>query len=284
MGTRQLRLSDSDEIRSRIRNFLGKKINVVLSDNTVMFGILKEVSQTEILLVNMRMKRSWYTVVKDQGRLSRYHCLMLKHLTIRNYALIRQLVLEPSGQLNVITGETGAGKSILLGAMGLLMGNRADSRVLWDEDQKCVIEGTFSIGEYKLKSIFKSEDLDYDDTTVIRRELSPGGKSRAFINDTPVSVEVMKRITNSLMDIHSQHETLQLGHHAFQLRLVDAFAGNQSLLEKYSDHWATYLKAKKELETLTNEADALRQEADYIAFQLEELTKAQLRSVRTEYP
>ncbi|MEO5980398.1 MAG: DNA repair protein RecN [Chryseolinea sp.] len=199
---------------------------------------------------------------------------MLKHLTIKNYALIKELALEPSGKLNVITGETGAGKSILLGAMGLLMGNRADSKVLWSDDQKCVIEGTFSIKEYKLKSVFKSEDLDYDDTTVIRRELSPGGKSRAFINDTPVTVDVMKRIGNLLMDIHSQHETLQLGHHSFQLKLVDSFAGNQSLLEKYAEQWTSYVNAKKELETLTAQADSLRQEADYISFQLDELTKA----------
>jgi DNA repair protein RecN (Recombination protein N) len=199
---------------------------------------------------------------------------MLTHLTIKNYALIKQLSLEPSGGLNVITGETGAGKSILLGAMGLLMGNRADSKVLWDDTQKCVIEGSFSIGEYNLKSIFKAEDLDYDDTTVIRRELSPGGKSRAFINDTPVTVDIMKRLGNLLMDIHSQHETLQLGQHGFQLKLVDAFAGNQNLLDKYADQWTNYQKAKKDLDTLTLEADTLRQEADYVRFQLDELVKA----------
>lgn len=201
---------------------------------------------------------------------------MLKHLTIKNYALIKQLTLEPSAGLNVVTGETGAGKSIMLGAMGLLMGNRAESKVLWDENEKCVIEGTFHIQEYDLKSIFKTEDLDYDDHTVIRRELSPGGKSRAFINDTPVTLEVMKRIGNLLMDIHSQHETLQLGQQDFQLRLVDAFAGNQSLRNQYADLWAAYVRSKKDLETLTAEADTLRQEADYISFQLDELVKAEL--------
>jgi len=201
---------------------------------------------------------------------------MLKHLTIKNYALIKHLAMEPSGNLNVITGETGAGKSIMLGAIGLVMGNRADSKVLWDENQKCVIEATFNIGDYDLQAIFKTEDLDYDDNTVIRRELSPGGKSRAFINDTPVTLEVMKRIGNLLMDIHSQHETLQLGQQDFQLRLVDAYAGNQSLREQYNDQWTAYLKSKKELETLTAEADTLRQEADYIRFQLDELTKCNL--------
>lgn len=198
---------------------------------------------------------------------------MLKHLSIKNYALIKQLTLEPSAKLNVITGETGAGKSIMLGAMGLLMGNRADSKVLWDEEQKCVIEGTFDIRDYKLKGFFKSEDLDYDENTVIRRELSQGGKSRAFINDTPVTLEVMKRLGNLLMDIHSQHETLQLGQQGFQLRLVDAFAGIQPAVEEYGGLWQSYLRSKKDLDTLTAQADTLRQEADYVRFQLDELEK-----------
>jgi DNA repair protein RecN (Recombination protein N) len=199
---------------------------------------------------------------------------MLKHLTIKNYALIRHLELEPSAHLNVVTGETGAGKSIMLGAIGLLMGNRAETKVLWDENEKCVTEGVFNIKDYKLKSFFKSEDLDYDDNTVIRREISPGGKSRAFINDTPVTLEVMKRVGSLLMDIHSQHETLLLGNQSFQLKLIDAYAENQLLLEQYAEVWSEYLKAKKEYETLTSEAETLRQEADYIRFQLDELTKA----------
>ncbi len=199
---------------------------------------------------------------------------MLKHLTIKNYALIRHLELEPSAHLNVVTGETGAGKSIMLGAIGLLMGNRAETKVLWDENEKCVTEGVFNIKDYKLKSFFKSEDLDYDDNTVIRREISPGGKSRAFINDTPVTLEVMKRVGSLLMDIHSQHETLLLGNQSFQLKLIDAYSENQLLLEQYAEVWSEYLKAKKEYETLTSEAETLRQEADYIRFQLDELTKA----------
>ena len=199
---------------------------------------------------------------------------MLKHLTIKNYALIRHLELEPSAHLNVVTGETGAGKSIMLGAIGLLMGNRAETKVLWDENEKCVTEGVFNIKDYKLKSFFKSEDLDYDDNTVIRREISPGGKSRAFINDTPVTLEVMKRVGSLLMDIHSQHETLLLGNQSFQLKLIDAYAENQTLLEQYAEVWSEYLKAKKEYETLTSEAETLRAEADYIRFQLDELTKA----------
>jgi DNA repair protein RecN (Recombination protein N) len=184
--------------------------------------------------------------------------------------------MEPSAHLNVITGETGAGKSIMLGAIGLLMGNRADTKVFWNEDEKCIIEGTFNIKDYKLKNIFTAEDLDYDDITVIRREISPGGKSRAFINDTPITLEIMRKIGNLLMDIHSQHETLQLGNQLFQLQLIDAYAGNHTLREEYSQAWSLYLKAKKEFETLSAEASTLREEADYIKFQLEELQKAEL--------
>lgn len=199
---------------------------------------------------------------------------MLKHLTIKNYALIRHLELEPSASLNVVTGETGAGKSIMLGALGLLKGNRADTKVLWDENEKCVTEGVFEIGSYKLKSFFKAEDLDYDDTTVIRREISPGGKSRAFINDTPVTLDVMKKLGNLLMDVHSQHETLQLSNQDFQLRLIDSYGENQKLLEQYTEAWKKFVQYKKEYDTLVSEADALRQEAEYINFQLDELVKA----------
>ena len=201
---------------------------------------------------------------------------MLKHLTIRNYALIKFLEMEPSAHLNVITGETGAGKSIMLGAIGLLMGNRADTKVLWDENEKCVIEGVFNIKPYKLKSLFKEEDLDYDDQTVIRREISAGGKSRAFINDTPVTLEVMRRLGNLLMDIHSQHETLELGNQSFQLQMIDSYAENQRTREAYSEAWSSFLDASKHFERLKSEADTLRQEADYTNFQLEELTKAAL--------
>lgn len=201
---------------------------------------------------------------------------MLKHLSIRNYALIKHLEFDPSASLNVITGETGAGKSILLGAIGLLMGNRADSKVLWNEEEKCITEGTFDIRGYRLKALFKAEDLDYDDLTVIRREISPGGKSRAFINDTPVTLDVMKTIGSMLMDIHSQHETLQLGNQVFQLQLIDAFAENGKLAESYDECWINYTQAKLAFEKLSAEAETLRQEADYTNFQLDELDKAAL--------
>lgn len=207
---------------------------------------------------------------------------MLKVLTIKNYALIKHLELEPSAHLNVVTGETGAGKSIMLGAIGLLMGNRADTKVLWNEDDKCVIEGTFNIKTYKLKSVFKAEDLDYDDQTVIRREISPGGKSRAFINDTPVTLDVMRKIGNSLMDIHSQHETLQLGNQSFQLHLIDSYAENETLIDNYQAAWRGYIDTRKALEILTAQADTLRQEADYTNFQLDELVKAALEENEQE--
>ena len=204
---------------------------------------------------------------------------MLQHLTIKNYALIRQLELRPAAGLNVITGETGAGKSIMLGALGLLMGNRADTKVLWDEQEKCIIEASYDISEYKLKSFFKQNDLDYDDATVIRREISPGGKSRAFINDTPVTLDVLKLLGSRLMDIHSQHETLELSDQSFQLSLVDSFAGNQKLVDQYSTDWQNYLQAKHGFEKLTAEATQLREESDYIKFQLDELVKADLDDI-----
>lgn len=207
---------------------------------------------------------------------------MLKHLTIRNYALIRFLEMEPSAQLNVITGETGAGKSIMLGAIGLLMGNRADTKVMWDEQEKCVIEGIFDVKSYKLKSFFRDHDLDYADETVLRREISPGGKSRAFINDTPVTLETMKLLGGRLMDIHSQHETLALGDHSFQLQLIDSFAENAEIREAYTNAWSALQDAKKKFEQLTSEAETLREEADFVQFQLEELTRAAFRENEQE--
>ncbi len=201
---------------------------------------------------------------------------MLTHLTIKNYALIDHLEMDLSRHLNVITGETGAGKSIMLGAIGLLLGNRADTKVLWNDKEKCITEGTFDIGAYDLQPLFESENLDYDKQTVIRREISPGGKSRAFINDTPVTLDIMKKVGMRLMDIHSQHETLDLGNRAFQLSVIDAFAANGEFREKYKSAWQHYVITREAFEALSHEANVLRQESDFVKFQLEELSKAQL--------
>lgn len=207
---------------------------------------------------------------------------MLKHLSIKNYALIRQLELTPSASLNVVTGETGAGKSIMLGALGLLLGNRADVKSLWNENEKCVTEGTFDISSYSLKEIFEEENLDFEDQTVIRREVSPTGKSRAFINDTPVTLDVMRKIGGRLMDIHSQHETLELGRHQFQLELIDSFAENEKVRNEYTSRWKKFQQAKRDYETLLLEATALRQESDFVKFQLDELVKANLKEDEQE--
>ncbi len=201
---------------------------------------------------------------------------MLKHLLIRNYALIRELEMTPSGSLNVITGETGAGKSIMLGAIGLLLGNRADTKALWDEQEKCVTEGTFDLRGLRLKKLFSNLDLEYDDETIIRREINPAGKSRAFINDLPVTLDILRQVGQRLMDIHSQHETLELGKQTFQLELLDAYAGNQKITEAYELAWREFQHARAELSRWEADAARLKAEADYVNFQLTELTQAQL--------
>lgn len=201
---------------------------------------------------------------------------MLKHLLIRNYALIRELEMTPSGSLNVITGETGAGKSIMLGAIGLLLGNRADTKALWDEQEKCVTEGTFDLRGLRLKKLFSDLELEYDDDTIIRREINPAGKSRAFINDLPVTLDILRQVGQRLMDIHSQHETLELGKQTFQLELLDAYAGNQKITEAYELAWREFQYARAELSRWEADAARLKAEADYVNFQLTELTQAQL--------
>ncbi|MEM9859030.1 MAG: DNA repair protein RecN [Bacteroidota bacterium] len=201
---------------------------------------------------------------------------MLKHLTIKNYALIKELEMTPSANLNIITGETGAGKSIMLGAVGLLLGNRADSKALFDQENKCVVEGHFNVSAYSLEQLFYEEDLDYDEISIIRREINPNGKSRAFINDTPVTLETLKKIGLRLMDVHSQHQTLDLGKSTYQISFIDAFASSTS--ERRSYH-KTYVKLKNtidHLERLRSEATEINKEADYNRFLLEELTSADL--------
>lgn len=207
---------------------------------------------------------------------------MLVDLKIQNYALIEQLQMQPSPLLNVITGETGAGKSIMLGAIGLLLGNRADSKLLFNTDQKCVIEGVFNISDYNLQPLFTAEDIDYDPNCILRREITPTGKSRAFINDTPVTLESLRKIGTFLMDIHSQHDTLQLGDSAYQLNILDLYAGNQKVLEQYQGAYKNYKKLESAFRKLENELAQSNKELDYHTFLLNELVEAKLQDGEQE--
>ena len=204
---------------------------------------------------------------------------MLSQLQIKNYALIKQLELQPDAGLSIITGETGAGKSILLGALGLIMGNRADTKTLYDENEKCVIEAVFDIENLELKAFFEQEDLDYDSKCLIRREISPQGKSRAFINDTPVTLETLKELGLSLMDIHSQHDTLSLANNQYQLRICDAFAENAHNLLAYKQAFTKLKNTQKELIAFQENALQYQKELDYNSFQLNELTEAKLEEL-----
>lgn len=203
---------------------------------------------------------------------------MLKYLQINNYALIQSLEMNPSQSLTTITGETGAGKSIMLGAVGLLLGNRADTKSLLNHEAKCVIEGVFDIRTYSIREFFNSQDLDYYDECILRREISPSGKSRAFVNDTPVTLDTMKELGTYLIDVHSQTDTLLLRKRDFQLQLVDAFAGNSDLLKAYQGIYKDYRSSKKIYESLVKNADDINKEADYNRFLFEELEKADLKA------
>jgi len=202
---------------------------------------------------------------------------MLSHLLIKNYALIDELELSPDRELNIITGETGAGKSIMLGAIGLLLGNRADTRALYNPEKKCVIEGSFGVSGYAIERIFEDEELDFSDTCIVRREISVSGKSRAFVNDTPVNLETLRRVTSQLMDIHSQHDSVLLGSNDYQLEIVDTYAQDDHLLRAYRADYHVYRQKKTAYTQLQDEAKAMRKEFDYNNFLLGELTKAQLQ-------
>lgn len=207
---------------------------------------------------------------------------MLSNLLIKNYALIKQLEMSPDPGLNIITGETGAGKSIMLGAIGLLLGNRADVKSLYDTSEKCVIEGSFNLSGYDLRPNFEEENLDFSDDCIIRREISIAGKSRAFINDTPVNLDTLKRIGGQLLDIHSQHDSIMLGNNDFQLQVVDSFAGNLDLLKSYISDYQIYRSELKYLDDLKSEAAQLRKEFDYDQFLHQELSNAALVSDEQE--
>ena len=207
---------------------------------------------------------------------------MLKNLLIRNYALIQQLEMAPNANLNIITGETGAGKSIMLGALGLLLGNRADTKALYNEGEKCVIEGVFDISAYQLKFLFEEEDLDYDTETMLRREISPSGKSRAFINDTPVNLDTLRNISRRLMDIHSQHDTLLMGNTNFQLEVIDIYSGTASNLASFQLAFRDYKKAASAYQKLLEESQEMQKALDFNQHLLAELDKANLEELDQE--
>ena len=202
---------------------------------------------------------------------------MLTHLSINNYALINQLDIDFSSGLSIITGETGAGKSILLGALGLVLGNRADLSSLKDTSKKCVVEAKLDITNYNLHDFFETAELDYENLTIIRREILPSGKSRAFVNDTPVNLLVLNDLKTQLIDVHSQHQTMQLSDTNFQFSVIDALAKNSENIDLYSNELKTLSKLKKDLEKLAKNQQEATKQYDYNLFLFNELEKAKLQ-------
>lgn len=204
---------------------------------------------------------------------------MLRHLHIRNYALIEHLDADLGNGLTVITGETGAGKSILLGALGLVLGKRADSKVLFDPERKCVVEARFDLSPYGLEAFFAEHDLDFERESILRREINVSGKSRAFINDTPVKLKVLDALAGRLVHIHSQHETLDLNRSRFQLGVLDALAGHAKLLSAYGEAYAEWTHERDALQQRRAEQEKALAERDYWQFQFDELQAADLDGV-----
>jgi DNA repair protein RecN (Recombination protein N) len=207
---------------------------------------------------------------------------MMKSLHIRNYAIIEALDMDFANGLTIITGETGAGKSILLGALGLIMGNRADTKSLYNENEKCVIEAHFDVRNYYVREFFGDNDMDYEDEVVLRRELTPSGKSRAFINDTPVNLKQMQELCQELVDLHQQFDTLDIHSLSFQLKMIDALASNKSQLNTYQTIFRSFQANRRELSALRQRSEQSAKEIDFIQFQLEELSKASLNADEQE--
>ncbi len=207
---------------------------------------------------------------------------MLSRLSIVNYALISRLDIEFGRKFSVITGETGAGKSIILGAISLMLGQRADNISFPDPGARCTIEGTFDISQCELEAFFNDNDLDYDVNCIIRREVSPQGKSRAFINDTPVNLNQLRELTSRLIDVHSQHQTLLLQESSFQLSVLDSVAGNASMLQEYRKLYKEVAALRKELAEVEARDARAQAEADYLNFISDEFSKASLRSGEQE--
>lgn len=202
---------------------------------------------------------------------------MLKQLSITNYALIAQTDIEIGSGLTVITGETGAGKSIMLGALGLLLGQRADVQVLLDKEKKCVVEATFDVSAYDVEALFAEEDVEYDSLTIIRREILPTGKSRAFVNDTPVNLLFLKQLSQILIDIHSQHQNLLLSDDRFHLNVIDAVAQTSTELEEYTLSYKEYRSLLAEEEQMVAANEKIKQDYDYMLFQHKQLEEASLQ-------
>lgn len=202
---------------------------------------------------------------------------MLLHLSITNYAIIEKLEIDFNNGFTVVTGETGAGKSILLGALSLILGSRVDTAVLNDKEKKCVVEGIFKLTKTNYLDFFKENDLDFEEETTIRREISPLGKSRAFINDTPVNLNVVKDLAEQLINIHSQHQNLLVKNGNYQLTVVDSYAGIQSELDDYDVNYKIYLLKKNELVELKNKENNSKSELDFIKFQVNELEALKLQ-------
>jgi DNA repair protein RecN (Recombination protein N) len=203
---------------------------------------------------------------------------MITSLSVENFALIEKLNIHFSDSFTTITGETGAGKSILLGALGLVLGKRADLSSLKNQDEKCIVEAVFSIKDYQLESFFEENDIDYDDQTIIRREILPSGKSRAFINDSPANLQQVQDLSIHLIDIHSQNQTLELTNEEYQIEILDAIASNSLIIEEYKAKLKIYKQLKSNFKKLLSEKEKLSKEDDYTTFLLNELQNANLIS------
>lgn len=201
---------------------------------------------------------------------------MIQRLHIRNYAIIEELQLDFADGLSIITGETGAGKSIVLGALSLILGGRSDSKTLFDAEQKCIIEGRFNIEAYQLQAFFEEQDLDYDKELIIRREITPSGKSRAFVNDTPANLKVLQQLGNTLIDLHQQFDTLYINNAEFQLELLDALASQRELVANYRKDYASLQANRRRLNQLNEEAAQARREQEFLEFQVNEFDEAAL--------
>ncbi|WP_119790074.1 DNA repair protein RecN [Flavobacterium anhuiense] len=207
---------------------------------------------------------------------------MITSLSIKNYALIEKLAIDFSKGFSIITGETGAGKSIILGAIGLVLGKRADLTSLKNKEEKCVIEAQFEIGKYNLKDFFEANDLDYEDDTIIRREILPSGKSRAFINDSPVNLQELQDLSLYLIDIHSQQQTQELSDESVQFKIIDAIANNSEIIAEYQKLLKSYKSDKSKLSALLKKQSDASKEQEYHTFLLNELVAAQLKSGEQE--